>query len=393
MPRRNWLCCSLATAIVNVLVGCATAPAPRQEQIAYVTQKLGAPQTCLALSGGGVRSAAVSIGVITELARQGLLSDIDLISGASGGSWALTWLYSNTVKEQSLAEVVGTAEAPETKAHKRVETGAFLDFAWRGWSAVWGVLRLGNSAFYGDFVHTFGAGGGYTTPQEITIAVHDNRLPVPIVTLTALNAPCVLAEGHERVSRAQLNSMSVQDRMKYFRPTGNYVVEISPQGWGNSRMGFSSEWPVMFDSMEYWVRSSGAFIDYPNLNTCPYTRALGASWGQWLPTPSDASSQSRFFAVDGGFAENLAAFPLIRRQCKLVAIIDAELDPYLEFEGYKSYKRAFENHLWLTSKSQRLINGLIVLSGLLGHRMPLMDFFPLFKRRYIEGLHATPMAA
>jgi hypothetical protein len=48
----------------------------------------------LALSGGGLRSAAFSIGAMKALYDLNLLDDIDVISSVSGGGYASYWLYS-----------------------------------------------------------------------------------------------------------------------------------------------------------------------------------------------------------------------------------------------------------------------------------------------------------
>jgi hypothetical protein len=49
------------------------------------------PTLGLALSGGGNRSAAFSIGVMCALHEKGLLGRVDVISAVSGGSYALSW--------------------------------------------------------------------------------------------------------------------------------------------------------------------------------------------------------------------------------------------------------------------------------------------------------------
>src|SRR5438445_604801 len=51
------------------------------------------PQRCLALSGGGLRSAAFSIGVMMGLEEKEGLEQFDVISAVSGGSYALSWVY------------------------------------------------------------------------------------------------------------------------------------------------------------------------------------------------------------------------------------------------------------------------------------------------------------
>ncbi len=53
------------------------------------------PQTGLALSGGGMRSAAFAIGVMSGLAKKhpSTFKSIDIMSSVSGGSYALSWYY------------------------------------------------------------------------------------------------------------------------------------------------------------------------------------------------------------------------------------------------------------------------------------------------------------
>lgn len=50
------------------------------------------PELGLSLSGGGMRSATFSIGVLAGLQKQGILDQIDIVSSVSGGSYANLWL-------------------------------------------------------------------------------------------------------------------------------------------------------------------------------------------------------------------------------------------------------------------------------------------------------------
>jgi Patatin-like phospholipase len=47
---------------------------------------------CVSLSGGGIRSAAFSLGILKALYERGMLADVDVISAVSGGTYALSWL-------------------------------------------------------------------------------------------------------------------------------------------------------------------------------------------------------------------------------------------------------------------------------------------------------------
>lgn len=56
----------------------------------------------LALSGGGIRSATFSLGVMQRLAKEDCLKHVDYLSTVSGGGYiggSLTWLLSNKAKK------------------------------------------------------------------------------------------------------------------------------------------------------------------------------------------------------------------------------------------------------------------------------------------------------
>jgi hypothetical protein len=56
-----------------------------------------------------------------------------------------------------------------------------------------------------------------------------------------------------------------------------------------------------------------------------------------------ADDKSRFLMIsDGGHFENLAAYELIRRRCRVVIISDAECDPQLSFQGLGTLTRMCE---------------------------------------------------
>ncbi len=56
----------------------------------------GPPQSCLALSGGGIRSAAYAMGVLKAMSEADgnskfALDSLDILSAVSGGSYAASW--------------------------------------------------------------------------------------------------------------------------------------------------------------------------------------------------------------------------------------------------------------------------------------------------------------
>src|SRR5262245_27239936 len=105
-----------------------------------------APLVGLALSGGGIRSAAFNMGVLQTLARSGLLPRIDYLSTVSGGGYigaCLTWLRahvpvkaSQKLGELPLADGTGTV-LDWLRAHGRyLITGKGLS----GWTLAASIL-------------------------------------------------------------------------------------------------------------------------------------------------------------------------------------------------------------------------------------------------------------
>lgn len=89
-----------------------------------VRSKLPAPGTApgvpparfgLAFSGGGIRSAAVNLGLIQSLARCGILGQAHYISGVSGGGYILGWLTA-WIARMGLTEVQKELAAPNITA-------------------------------------------------------------------------------------------------------------------------------------------------------------------------------------------------------------------------------------------------------------------------------------
>src|SRR5215467_4633059 len=68
------------------------------------------PLSALCLSGGGIRSATFSLGVMQALARHGLLKQFDYLSTVSGGgyigSWLTAWIHRKTAELQSTGAAI-----------------------------------------------------------------------------------------------------------------------------------------------------------------------------------------------------------------------------------------------------------------------------------------------
>src|ERR1700675_3671177 len=63
-----------------------------RSEIEYRAAVHARDQAALCLSGGGIRSASFSLGVIQALAKKGLLSRFHYLSTVSGGGYIGAWL-------------------------------------------------------------------------------------------------------------------------------------------------------------------------------------------------------------------------------------------------------------------------------------------------------------
>ncbi|MES1263443.1 MAG: hypothetical protein ABUL69_03750 [Peristeroidobacter soli] len=118
----------------------------RERRAATGTVAADAPLVGVALSGGGIRSAAFNMGVLQSLARSGLLARADYLSSVSGGGYiasCLTWLRAHVPASSSqhlgdvpLADCTGTV-LDWLRAHGRyLITGKGLS----GWTLAASIL-------------------------------------------------------------------------------------------------------------------------------------------------------------------------------------------------------------------------------------------------------------
>ena len=99
--RRNALRCNSSSG------GSVKAASSTEKKDCDIKNKL----VGLALSGGGIRSATFSLGVMQRLAKEDLLKYVDYLSTVSGGGYiggSLTWLLSSVAKALNNDSVFGT---------------------------------------------------------------------------------------------------------------------------------------------------------------------------------------------------------------------------------------------------------------------------------------------
>jgi hypothetical protein len=327
------------------------------------------PKACLALSGGGVRSAAFGVGVLSGLHEIGALSEIEVISAVSGGTYALSWFLLQPYYElrpdsdenggrhrpsAGVADEVAIVldrmfdpggeyqAALERRANMAplVETGlnamlsATLSQVLRAFSAATGDLPGANLhgarlVYRNRIQHVFQA-----RPSE------DNVRPEAMQTssfwfVDPVSFPDLLAFLEDAELPFAVFNATLRVDESHRELLWSTVFEITPRGMGA-------------DSYDYadWTETrllSDAFsaVASPNLAPAISGAALSASqqtgsdWlrrvvnhlnldlGYYVPgfARDDAST---IYLSDGGHSENLGVYSLLRRRCRSIIVADAE---------------------------------------------------------------------
>lgn len=308
----------------------------------------GLPANCIAMSGGGIRSAAFSLGALTALYRIDVLKGTDVYSSVSGGGYTLAWLYSNLSQDNVTLDDLFDRQRiwPRTPPAKFNPSFISLSTA-----AVGMVLAVPIDA----------AGGiSKVLPHyfDSSIAVFDKyKLDIERAFGIPRNAPLRTQQRKGlpiwNVAAFPVNadfwSRPRSTLAEAFVPASldEVLLEVSPIRIGNDGLGFNSVRPRGLDDLSDVVALSGAAIDQPFVDgSFIWTSAgyrLGGTMRLTVPrVPWDAGTSAAgnirsalVYATDGGAAENLGVFPLVKRLCRSIWIIDAEQDPHWIFESYE----------------------------------------------------------
>jgi len=256
------------------------------------------PEWGLALSGGGLRSALFSIGVLKALFDARQLDRFRVLSTVSGGSYAAYWLYTNELAAGPAPGAFGQQSLGAPSFNRRVcelmTSGNFVTYPQM---VTRGLTRRGAVRLYDESIaRTFGS---RDTEPPIRIAQVRPGTPPPTA------APYLV-----------VNSTLIRPRPKGWR-TGLY--ETTPLLAGNAEFGYLP-WPDGSPPLRETVSVSGAAVQ-------PLLR-------QEILTPNPQLNRLRPLATDGGTSENLGAIALIRRGVSNVVIVDAEHDPKLRYGAY-----------------------------------------------------------
>jgi hypothetical protein len=197
------------------------------------------------------------------------------------------------------------------------------------------------------------------TFQELRALIERNRLPFFVITTTAridadrFHREALLAKSIFEFTPVGfgadgLGHSGAGDR---FPVTVSEAVEISGAAWDASQSITGTSQKVVGSALN---QDTGRYLDNFTAN-----RSLWESLGYRLSLfpiyffnrayTMDLYGE-RLYLSDGGHTENLAAFPLVRRLCENIILIDAEYDPDYTFEAYFKLKEALGRELSVSTK-------------------------------------------
>lgn len=319
-----------------------------QECSLYPVNKMAAsesacsrPRICLALSGGGVRSAAFQVGIIQGLYDEKLLNQVDIISAVSGGAYATGWFINQRLQEPLSLEVPAYRFLQDADLRASDKSRSQLVTTTEGvTAAILGLLvaplewirdRMARveperpTFFTEHHLYRQLLWNSFAPPtiglDDLWIALHNTPdLPFPIFAATSHKGGCLDEEALPPMGDAA--------------DLERNVFEFSAQGVGSVGLGFKKDARSLFTVADA-VTISGAAMDLVAGPGCSALRGaqirLGARFNGDLLT-------------DGGFSDNLAFFPLVRRGCEAIIVSDAEYDPEMVFGSYLRLKTALASH-------------------------------------------------
>jgi hypothetical protein len=280
---------------------------PRQPGLAQQERELLRGRSLewgLALSGGGLRSALFSVGLLKALYDRGSLQQVDIVSTVSGGGYTAYWLYANELAVPGAGRFGRDSLSDERFPRRICELITKSNFVTYG--RLTGVLRgqagrRSAKLYEESLLRTFGGSDRLEPPLRIG----DLREPIAQRAMPYL------------IMNATIDTPSVQQSWPHT------LIEFTPLFFGTGDFGYRM-WAQAPDPRSLPVRSiasvSGAA--FPILK-------------QKVDVQEPSSGRHPLVLWDGGKSENLGAFALIMRGVRNVVISDAEHDPAYRFPAYQ----------------------------------------------------------
>jgi Patatin-like phospholipase len=378
---------------------------PRNEWVFNHGDRNAPPARCLAMSGGGVRSAAFNLGVLEALAELGHLDHIDVVSAVSGGSYALAYYY---MQQYHAGRRLSRDELFRGVRMERLENSSSTIPPF--WNPVRYVLIAENllmvpvnlfaNGIFGWHTNTTPTQWYYRNRLALVYQNPDYKDPYPLIRSEQHHSLALIWGWHFQETLENLGKFALAKGLPAFviNTTVGLDAPFSPESATLASMIFEFT-PFAFGSDAFGFR--GIEDDWGHYGRWPYARgkrirvveaiaASGAAWdnhivpgnaqqillsatnfdtGIYIDNPATAwqarlahdtlvfplylasplygrnPGGSKIYLTDGGHSENLGAFSLLRRLCGEVTIVDAEYDPQMRFGSYQRLKAALRREM------------------------------------------------
>jgi len=352
---RPFVVLGVAFFSVMALNGCTTSA---KRTSAWVPPALGVERTeavgpvCVSFSGGGLRSAAFSIGVMQGLHEAELLDDTTIISATSGGGYAASWLYiADRLRKIGAANALDPLGEEQARLEAKVEFfvpkwfGVFTLGTGAATEALFGTMR---NASCSDETPTLWPSGGsigygnaiarvFFAQMDFASTLSDRRnqgtpigLKQPIFgvsLVTGFRPSCDVDYLRSDLKAAEFSREGVRTIDGKTYPIGSVPFRDLVSSAGGA--------PDVAAAALRPAPAEGEAAPREVFNLCRIPAAVRPLIGHAFCARSEGEEEKIAFMTDGGFTDNLAVMPLLRRECSVIIASDASHDPALDFDSLR----------------------------------------------------------
>jgi hypothetical protein len=366
------------------------------------------PANCVALSGGGVRSAAFGMGVLMALHEEKKLQEVDILSAVSGGAYTVSWYYAQHMHRRNvppgeldsrLFDPDGEYQTFLAENTRLLNPVSYAALAATNLVAI--PLNFVTNAIFGWHLNTTPAQKAYELrvrnvfhrdPGRKLRTFNFHQIGRMLGDDVGPESPADESGDDAKAAEGTTPAGApLRKKLPYFiisatafieatsdyhsAPLRNSVYEFTPLMFGSDAYGRyrydpgTPSWPM---TLGLAVAVSGAALDGTKLIAGNTQRtlwsALNQDLGYYMNNPALHPSAipqhnvlpfplyfahhyprdvrgTHIYLSDGGHSENLGAYSLMRRLCKRIVIVDAEHDPTYEFDAYFNLKSGIKRDM------------------------------------------------
>lgn len=306
---------------------------------------------CLALSGGGIRSALFATGVLVTLYTDDELQNFDVISSVSGGGYASAWLLT------SLHRLSKSPAAPTREEFLSMANAELIPSVLQEYWAIGPVRLFGDTvnALQSLAIAPLGLLALYPTIESYAARAYRSRLERAFLgvgvldsSLMAFSTTPSLERVRDTVVRRNLPNFvfnaTVQGGNTDRASPPDLIFEFTPFDYGSNHTGFKKADQTF--KIGDAIAISGAALDMPLASHVMGTvrSYSGLTLGRGIRPIRSDDDAAYYWLSDGGHIDNLGVMSLLKRECSTIYIVDAEEDRNYTFDGYRNLKMLARNY-------------------------------------------------